>query len=306
MATTPDDVAGGPAVVRPMRREDLPLAERLTARAYAGVHAAATPRMLAVPAIRPPERAAGWIARAEHLLGTDPGGCWVAEANDEMVGLALSFTRELTWFLASYAVAPTRQGQGIGAQLLDAALAHGRGCLRGMLNSSSDPVAARRYRLAGFELHPTMSLTGTVDHTVIPDLGRVRAGTSGDRDQLDSVDRRVRGSAHGPDHEILARQLHLLVIDDTRGSGSGYAYVDASGSPAVVAATDRRTASLMLWAALASAPPGGEVAVPHVSAANQWALDVGLAAGLVVHPAGYQALRHLKPPAPYLPHGSLM
>ncbi len=293
MATTPDDAAGGPAVVRPMRRDDLQVAERLTS-----------------PPIRPPERAAAWIARAEHLLGTDPGGCWVAEAEGEMLGLALSFTRELTWFLASYAVAPGQQGQQgqqgqrIGDQLLDATLAHGRGCLRGMLNSSSDPVAARRYRLAGFELHPTMSLTGTVDHTVVPDLGRVRAGTSGDRDQLDSVDRRVRGSAHGPDHEFLARQLHLLVIDDTRGSG--YAYVDATGSPAVVAATDRRTASLVLWAALASAAPGSEVAVSHVSAANQWALDVGLAAGLVVRPDGYQVLRQLKPPSPYLPHGSLM
>lgn len=304
MTTGSDDAAIGPAVVRPLRADDLAAAERLTARAYAGVDASTTPRMLPVPAVRPADRGAGWVARAGHLLGTDPEGCWAADVDGELAGVALSFTRELTWFLASYAVAPALHRRGIGTQLLAAALAHGRGCLRGMLNASSDPAAARRYRMAGFDLHPMMTLRGVVDRTRIPDLGRVRDGSLGDRDLMDSVDRRTRGSAHGPDHDILAAQHRLLVSDD--GRGSGYVYVDAEGSPAVVAATSRRTASALLWAGLAMSLPGADVAVRHVTAANQWALDVGLAAGLAVHPQGYQALRHLRPPAPYLPHGSLL
>ena len=72
------------------------------------------------------------------------------------------------WVLATYVVRPDAQGQGIGKALLAAALHHGRGCLRGMLASSADPKAARRYRQAGFSLHPQMTLSGTVDRSAIP------------------------------------------------------------------------------------------------------------------------------------------
>ena len=85
-----------------------------------------------------------------------------------MVGFATSLVRELMWILASYAVRPGLQGQGLGRGLLEAALHHGRGCLRGMLNASEDPQALRRYALAGFRLHPQMLLHGTVDRAVLP------------------------------------------------------------------------------------------------------------------------------------------
>ena len=94
-----------------------------------------------------------------------------------MVGFATSYTRELMWVLATYAVRPDAQGQGIGKALLAAALHHGRGCLRGMLASSADPKAARRYRQAGFSLHPQMALSGTVDRSAIPVVEKVREGT---------------------------------------------------------------------------------------------------------------------------------
>ncbi len=38
-----------------------------------------------------------------------------------------------------------------------------------------------------------------------------------------------------------------------------------------------------MWEALASSPPGDEVSVHHITAANAWALDVGLAARLAIH-----------------------
>ena len=55
---------------------------------------------------------------------------------------------------------------------------------------------------------------------------------------------------------------------------------------------------------LASGTEGDEIEVHHVTAANEWALDVGLAARLDVHQSGYLALRDMKPPTPYLHHGS--
>ena len=163
----------------------------------------------------------------------------MAERDREVVGFAVSFTRGLMWLLASFAVRPGLQGQGVGRVLLAAALEHGRGCLRGMIAASADPKAVRRYRAAGFTLHPQMFLTGVVDRNVLPVVEHVREGSAGDLDLMDSVDRRTRGAAHGPDHAVLLRTFRLIVTD--RPAGSGYAYVDEAGNPQLVAATDRRT-----------------------------------------------------------------
>jgi len=290
--------------IRPMRPDDVVAAERLTAEGYHELDRRTFQRSGPEPELRPPGRGAAWVARTSHLLGTDADGCWVAEADGDLVGVAVSFTRELMWILASYAVRPGLQGQGIGTQLMAAALHYGRGCLRGMLAASADPKAVRRYRLAGFALHPQMLLWGTVPREAIPVVERVRDGSLGDFDLMDSIDRRTRGAAHGPDHALLAGQLHLLVAD--RPSGSGYAYVDPSGAPVLVAATTRRTASELAWAALAASDPDVPVEIAHVTAANQWAIDIGMACRMDLHQRGYLALRHLAPPAPYLHHGSLL
>ena len=242
------------------------------------------------------------MERTHHYLGTDPGGCWVAEVDAEMVGFATSFNRELMWILASYAVRPGLQGQGIGKALLAAALHHGRGCLRGMLSASADSRAVRRYRAAGFALHPQMHLTGVLDRSAIPVVEKVRDGSAADFELMDSIDRRIRGAAHGPDHSWLLSASRLVVSDTS--TGSGYAYHAADGTPVLLAATNRRTATRLLWECLAAS---GDVAfVPHVTAANEWAIDVGLAARLDLVQDGYLALRNMRPPAPYLHHGSLL
>jgi GNAT superfamily N-acetyltransferase len=287
-----------------MREDDLEAFADITATSYFEVDARTFQRAWPDPVRRPPARNGAWIARTAAALRTDPGGCWVAEADGEVVGGAVSRVRELMWILASFAVAPGQQGRGIGTQLMAAAMQHGRGCLRGMFAASADPGAVRLYRLAGFDLHPQMLLSGVVDRSAIPVVERVREGSAADIDLLDSVDRRTRGAAHLSDHELLLAQFRLAVIDDT--TGSGYAYVDADGSPALLAATSRRTASRLMWEALASSAPGAQVSVHHITAANAWALDVGLAAHLAIHQNGYLCVRQMKPPAPYLHHGSLL
>ena len=287
-----------------MRADDVPLAERLSAEGYHELDQRTYPRSWPDPVLRPAARGSAWVARTTHLVSTDPQGCWVAEVDGELAGVAVSFTRELMWILASFAVRPQLQGRGIGTQLMAAALHHGRGCLRGMLAASADPRAVRRYRLAGFALHPQMLLWGSVPREVIPVVDRVRDGSPGDFDLMDSVDRRTRGAAHGPDHAVLAGQFHLLVAD--RATGSGYTYVDGSGAPVLLAATNRRTATDLAWSALAASDPERSIEVAHVTAANQWVLDIGMAARMDLHQRGYLAVRNLKPPAPYLHHGSLL
>ena len=191
------------AVIRPMHPEDVALAERLSAESFHELEGRQSRRSDPEPRLRPPERAAGWVDRTQHLLRTDPGGCWVAEDETGLVGIATSFNREKCWFLGTYAVRPSQQGRGIGKALMAAALHHGRGSLRGMLSGSSDPKAARVYRQAGFSLHPQMYLMGNVDRSAIPVIEKVREGSAGDFELMDSIDRRTRGSAHGPDHELM-------------------------------------------------------------------------------------------------------
>lgn len=291
-------------LVRPMREGDLEAFAEVTATSYYEVDARTYQRARPDPVRRPAGRNGHWVRRIRQALVTDPGGCWVAEVDGLVVGGAVSRVRELMWILASFAVLPQFQGRGIGTQLVAAAMHHGRGCLRGMLSASADPGAVRRYRLAGFDLHPQMLLIGVVDRSEIPIVERVREGTAADIDLLNSVDRRTRGAAHLSDHELLLAQFRLVVTDHS--TGAGYAYVDDDGSPALLAATNRRTASSLMWEALASSRPGEQVSVHHITAANAWALDVGLAARMAIHQNGYLCVRQMKPPAPYLHHGSLL
>ena len=298
----------GEVLIRPMRDADVPLAERLSSSTFHDLDLRTLPRSWPDPGERSPGRAEKWVERTRRLLTTDAEGCWVAELETdggvELVGYATSMTRELMWVLSSYGVRPGLQGRGIGRELLAAALHHGRGCLRGMLSASRDPLAVRRYHGAGFTLHPQMYLTGTVERSVLPVVEKTREGGVGDLDVMNSVDRATRGAAHLGDHEVLLDQYRLVVSDTP--TGTGYVYVDGLGSPQLLAATNRRTATRLLWEALASSDPLVNVDIPHVTPANSWAVDVGMAARMELHTNGYLALRGMKPPAPYLHHGSLL
>ena len=128
------------ALVRPMREEDLEAFGDLTATSYYEVETRTAQRAWPDPVRRPPGRNAAWIHRARAAIATDPGGCWVAEVDGEVVGGAVSRVRELMWILASFAVRPDLQGRGIGTELLAAAMHHGRGCLRGMFRPAPTPA----------------------------------------------------------------------------------------------------------------------------------------------------------------------
>ncbi|WP_042398898.1 GNAT family N-acetyltransferase [Streptacidiphilus carbonis] len=244
--------------------------------------------------------------RTRHLAVTDPGGCWLAEKDGRPIGTALALRREGLWALSLFCVVPEEQGKGVGRLLLDHAVAYGRGCLRGMIAVSADPVAARRYQAAGFTLHPAMELTGQVDLAALPDPGGipVHLGDAAHLALLDSVDRRIRGGAHGPDHPVLLRTCDELLVADTL-TGSGYCY-RTEGRIVLLAATSRRLASRLLTEALTRIPAGTKARLANITAEQDWAVSVGMAGGLSVHNRGYLALRGMRPPAPYLPSGAYL
>ncbi|WP_149563022.1 GNAT family N-acetyltransferase [Streptomyces cacaoi] len=252
------------------------------------------------------ERAARFREKFRHLAGTDPAGSWIAEDEPgNAVGAAQSHIREGTWGLALLVVLPGAQGKGVGGALLQRTLEYGRGCLRGLICCSRHPAAARSYRRAGFELHPTIRMRGVVDRARLPAPdGPVVAGTPRDRDLLDSVDRRLRGGAHGPDHAFLMRRCRLVVADDL--AGSGYCYFREDGTVETLAATSRRLATRVLTAALLGLDEGVTAEIQDVTAAQQWAVDVGLDAGLALRAEGFVCVRGMRPPSPYIPSGAFL
>lgn len=291
-------------LIRPMLLDDVPSVERVTANAFFALEVATRPADWPEPERRSPDRAESWRARLRHLISEDADGCWVAEDRGEVVGAATALRREGLWGLSTYAVAPGLQGCGVGRQLLDAAVAYGPIEAPGIICSSHDPRAVRRYHLAGFVLHPAMLMWGTVRRSAIPSLHGVRDGRPEDVDLLDEIDRASRGHAHGGDHEVMMAEFGLRVFEE--GLSLAYAYLRPTGGPYLLAGTDVKSARTVLWSALEQSAPDAPASFHNVTAEQSWALDVGFAAGMELHNRGFLALRAMGVPTPYIPSGHFL
>ncbi|MEV6205821.1 GNAT family N-acetyltransferase [Kitasatospora sp. NPDC051914] len=292
-------------LVRPMREDDLASVERASAVTF--FEAERSTRRVSDPEARPRSAVASqqWIDRMRYYLGVDPGGCWVAVAEEsgasEVVGFAVSQNRGPLWILATYGVLPSHQARGIGKRLMDAALRHADG-RPGIFSSSVHAGATRRYRLAGFSLHPEMRMVGTVDRSTLPAVHGLQDGRADDFEWMDRLDRDLRLAGHGPDHGYMLDTLRLVVSRDT--AKPGYVYIDDRGRASLLAAAHPETARKLLWEALASSQ--GDTLVNCITTPNEWAIDVGLAARLDIGQEGYIAVRGMPVPAPYLASGHFL
>src|SRR5882672_5849678 len=202
---------------------------------------------------RTEESAQRMESRIAHLLGTDPFGSFVAVdgADGRIVGVAQALRREELWVLSLLGVSPDAQDRGVGRARLDAALEYGKDVRFGLILCSRDPRAARRYSLAGFDLHPAMSARGNVDRRRLPSRSSaVREGTADDAEIAADLDRRVRRGRHGADLEYLLSQGCRFVVLGDR------AYAVARGAtPMFLSAATAEDAAELLVAVLSDAEP---------------------------------------------------
>jgi GNAT superfamily N-acetyltransferase len=241
-------------------------------------------------------------ARYAHCLDRDPGGAWVAETPDgELDGLALAVVREGIWALASLVVHPAAQSGGIGRRLIAAARAYGNDCHGFMVGSDLDGRAWRLYHGLGLRMRPCVAAKGELDRALLPALGSVRDADEGDVEELAVIDREIRGGGRAEDLVwSLGRGDRIYRTDD------GYA-MGREGSARMLVARDEDDARALLWRIFADTPPGRQARVGWVSAEQQWAFDVALAARLKPENTGpYFTGGRLGPLRPFLPHGALL
>lgn len=96
-----------------------------------------------------------------------------------------------------------------------------------------------------------------------------------------------------------------LYVPDA-GPRNGYA-IGRDDGVVVVSALEPETAQALLWRVLADASPGGPAYVMWMTAEQDWAVRVCLAARLALKPAGPICTRgELGSLWPYLPNGSYL
>jgi GNAT superfamily N-acetyltransferase len=277
------------AEIRPMRPDEVPAAN-LVARG-------------ALARGRPPEPESV-IRRAErrvaHLQRTDPGGAWVAEADERLVGLALALVREGIWGLSLFAVAEAYRDRGIGRELLEACFGHGADARGHLILSTESPAAMRRYARLGLELRPCVAMAGIVERSRLPAPdGVVEAGPAG-IPVADAIGRAVRGAGHGIDLEVgLDEPSSALLLAEDRA----FAWV-RDERIMLLAGLDEPAATRVLNAALARTPPGSTASVDFLTGGQDWAVRACLDAGLALSPDGpFFTGGELGPLRPYIPSG---
>lgn len=275
--------------VRPMAAADVELVRLVSVAAFATLDPPDPPA--------PPGNAR---RRIEHLLGTDPGGCWVAEHDGRVVGAAIAIVRDGLWGLSLLVVDPGHQSRGTGRELLARAAGHGDHARGHLILSSTDARAVSAYLALGLDLRPAAAALGHPREVSAPDT--VRAGGEDDAALIAAVDRHVRGAPHGSDIDALRGAGHRVSVFPERGY-----VVHRPDSVALLGARDRDAAADLLRAALAQAGDDG-IRVEWLTADQQWAVDVCREAGLRFT-LGWGALLtrgEVGPLAPYLPSGAYL
>jgi len=286
------------ALIRPLRPDDVAAAADVGWRALSPY----MPQAVADDAADPGPRVAWQRRRVGHLLDTDPDGCWVAEVDGEVVGVALGLVRDDVWGLSLLGLLAEHQGRGVGGELLRAALTYAEGRRGGIILSSVNPAAMRSYFRSGFRIVPTVAVSGVARPEAIPGNLRSRPGDpDADAATIDLASRHVRGASHRRDVPTMLGTSQLLVLE-----GEGFA-VHREGKVALLAATSDEAAQDLAWSCLAGAPRGGTVEMESLSAGNDWAVDVGLRAGLSLSPEGPIFVRgELGTMRPFIPSGAYL
>ena len=247
---------------------------------------------------------ATWDARMRMMLRTDPDGAFVAlDGSGEVIGVVAALARERLWVLSLLSVRPGVQSQGAGRALMRVALGYRSDLGDRLIMSTNDPRAMRLYGQAGFALYPALLASGRVRSETLPERDpRITEVAIDAIGELAPISVALRGGPHTDEMTMMAGVgARILRLADR-----GFVVVSPHHEVWLLAALDAEAAQALLWCGLADAGRGGPVRVRYVSGANQWAVDILIAAGLDVVADGAVAVAGDPGPlCPYIPSGPL-
>jgi ribosomal protein S18 acetylase RimI-like enzyme len=251
-----------PIVFRPARADELQRAEELVVRSINDL----TERHGFGPmaTLRPPDFQL-------FSLKDDPDGLWVAEADGEIVGFALSWVCGDLWFLAELFVAPDHQGRKIGNELLARTFEHARkagAANKALITFTFNVVSQGLYIRHGlFPRLPIYLFSGARDALVNRLQGeKLRCmpieATASDLQRLAQLDASALGISREKHHRYLLNDRAMKGVLLQEGDDCiGYAYVSATGHVGPLAVAQPRMMGAAFRTALDLAAASGAAQV---------------------------------------------
>jgi len=264
----------------------------------------------------PTERPLRTLANVLSRLRKDPGGCFAAHIDGQIVGVVFSRTWGSVGWCGSLAVHPSRQGQGIGRQLLAASLGYLQADTRrsvGLETGAGEAGNVSLYLRAGLvpcpiTLHLAKDIearkwTTSLERWSATDVQRQATWKESLREACGSV---IPGLDYSKEIESAVREGigdACLLIEAGRAVGVSVVTVESpfegwGDDTAIVQALliDRRfthaarLAELLAGAEALALEAGKRRLTLVVSAGRRWATDELLALGFQVQSVGLQMI----------------
>jgi ribosomal protein S18 acetylase RimI-like enzyme len=204
-------------------------------------------------------------------LKDDPDGLWVAEADGDIVGFALSWVCGDLWFLAELFVAPGHQGHGVGNELLARTLAHATkagATNKSLITFTFNVVSQGLYIRHGLCPRLPIYLFSVARDALMPRLKgeKLRSTpiepTASHLETLSELDVSNLGISREKHHRYLLSDGTMKgVLLHDRGECIGYAYVSATGHVGPLAVAQARWMNVAFTTALNLAAAGGTAQV---------------------------------------------
>jgi ribosomal protein S18 acetylase RimI-like enzyme len=267
---------------RPARAEELQRAEELVVRSINDLTERHGFGRMATS--RPPDF-------QRFSLKDDPDGLWVAEADGEILGFALSWVCGDLWFLAELFVAPGHQGDGIGGELLARTFAHARNAgatNKCLITFTFNVVSQGLYIRHGLLPRlPIYSVTAGRDALKARPYSSALRSTPIDPSSLNDLKTLVQldvstlGISREKHHRYLLNDPAMRgVLLHDRNDCVGYAYISAAGQIGPLAVANEREMNAAFRTALELAAATGSAQLsaflPGVSTALSVAVDHGM------------------------------